>query len=78
MGKTPDSRRLERCKVVIIPPIQSLLFDKFPEPFDQIEIRGIGRKIQEFNVERGREVFDILAFLIPGIVEHKRDGNGQL
>ncbi len=42
----------ERSKCFVVSAVKHLLFNKAPKPFDEIEIRGVGWKVKEFNPQR--------------------------
>jgi len=56
---------------------QAFLFGEFSEPFDQVQIRAVGRQIQQFDVLERRVGGDLLAALVAGVVEDQRDGRSR-
>ena len=55
--------------------VKALLFDEFPQPFDQIEIRRIGGKKQQFDAELLCDLTNQSTSLIFGIVHNDGDGH---
>ena len=70
-------------KGVVVNGVETLLFDKLPETFNQIEVWRIGGKEKEFETQVSGQILDKLAMLVAGIVQNKsngqiREGSGQL
>ena len=70
-------RLLNRCNYTIFEPnkavkvlcIQCLLFKKFPQSFNDVQVWRIRRKKQESDAEFFCQRYDKLAMLVPGIIQ---------
>ena len=60
---------------VEIPTVEDFLFDKLPEPFDDIEIGGVRREKKQGDVEATGKGNDSATVLIACVVEDQRDGD---
>ena len=78
LAQTVGDGRLEGGKVSVVLGIQALLFDEFPQPFNQVEIRRVGRQKTELDLQAGRGGEYHGAFLIAGIVQHQRDRHAEV
>ena len=67
-----------KVEVSVVLGIQALLFDEFPQPFNQVEIRRVGRQKTELDLQAGRGGEYHGAFLIAGIVQHQRDRHAEV
>jgi hypothetical protein len=56
-----DLAKGREVRVVAI--VEALLFDEFPEPFDEVQIRRVGGQIQQLNAQALGQLSDGLAFL---------------
>jgi len=72
------NRRLERSKIGLVVGIQPLLFDKLPQTFDQVQVRGIGRKKASFNVQFCGSSEHQRTLLIAGIIQHHSNRKGYV
>ena len=50
LNQAIDNRRLESAIVGVVLGVQALLFNKLPQPLDQVEIRRVSRQEAEFDV----------------------------
>jgi len=71
---TAHDRRFEFWERVVIPGVQHFLLDMSPQSFDQVEIRRVGREMDECNCELFSEFRDDSAFLITSIVQEQYNG----
>lgn len=55
-----------------------MLFDKLPEPFNQVEIGRVSRQKTQLNLQAGGSGLDQSTFLITRIVQEQGDGNIQI
>ncbi len=65
---------LESGELVAMGAVQHLLFDEAPQPFDQVQVGGIGWQVKEFDPHRLGLVKDGLAFLVTGVVQNQCNG----
>ena len=52
---------------------QTFFLNQFPKPLDQVEVGAVGRKKEQFNVQRGRLFLGAAAMLRAGVVEDQGD-----
>ena len=64
---------LELGERVVMGAVQRLLLDETPQPFDEVQVGGIGGQVKEFDPQRLSLVEDGLAFLVTGVVQYQRD-----
>jgi hypothetical protein len=57
-----DNGLLEQRELIVIFRTQAPLFNKFPEPFNQVQVRRIRRKKRQFNFQRMMVAFVIERF----------------
>ena len=57
---------------------QALLFCELPYPFDQIEIRAVGREEKQLNIQFGGVRLDGVAVLVTGVIHDEADGNDRM
>ncbi len=60
----------------VVAPMETLGFHKLPEPFNEIEIRGIGGQPKQGNPEAFRLGHDEVIALVAGIIQD--DGNRKI
>ena len=58
--------------------IQALLFDEFPQPFQQVEIGRVGWQKTEFDLQAGRGGELPGSLSVAGIVQHQRDRHAEV
>ena len=77
LAQAVGDRGFEGGKVGVVVGIQALFLDELPEPFDQVEIGGVGGQETQFDLQLGGGSQDQGAFLIAGVVEKHADGCTQ-
>lgn len=78
LGDTRADRLLEGVGVRIVLGVQTLLFDKLPEAFKQMEMRGVGRQEQQLEPQALGQILHQLAALIPGIIQDDCEGDVRM
>ncbi len=73
LGKTLHDRVLKGSAVRIVLRVETLLFDKLPQPLNQIEIGGISGQVQHFDAQRRGEGLHQGTALIAGVIQDDRD-----
>ena len=63
---------------VEIPTVEDFLFNKFPEPFDDIEVWGVRGEKKQGDVEAIGKGNDSDTVLIACVVEYQRDGDAGI
>jgi len=71
--ETVGNGRFEGRKLVIVFRVQAFLLDEFPQPFNQVEVGGVSRQKQQFNIQPLRTGKHCLTALVLGIVQDQRD-----
>ena len=64
---------LELFKGLVIAIVEDLFFEEFPEPFDQIEVRGIRRQKLQLDLRGLEKRADLLRSVVASIVTDDRD-----
>ena len=72
-GDGVEDRIFHRGKVGVMPCIQASLFHPAPISFNQIQIRGIGRKKGQLQAQSLGVVHDQLTALVAGIIQKESD-----
>ena len=54
---------------VIVGVVRNFLFDKLPQPLDQVQIRRVGRQIHKLDIQLLGSLPDQRALLVSGIVQ---------
>lgn len=70
--------RLERGEVGVVLGIQTLFLDELPQPFNQVQIRGIRRQVEQLDVEARRHRRHHRTFLVARVVQHQSNGHTQV
>ena len=72
MGLSKASRDsiLESVAGIVILGIKTFFFDKFPQPFNQVQIWRVRRQEQQFNIKGVRHIYDQATTLVASIVQN--------
>ena len=69
---------LEVGESLVVLGVERFLLRKLPQPLDEVQVRGIGRKKEQINSQRLGGRLCEGAALVGGVVEHNGDGkNGR-
>ncbi len=71
--QTVDDGLFKGSERGVVAPMETLGFHKLPQPFNEIEIRGIGRQPEQGNAEAFRLGHDEVIALVAGIIQDDRN-----
>src|ERR1700722_13969731 len=71
--QTPSDDGGERLVVGVVGGVEAFLLDELPQAFDQIEIGGVRRQVQQLDTQLGRQVAHQRALLVARVVQHQRN-----
>ena len=71
LSKTSRDSIFESVEGIIILGVKTFLFDKFPQPFNQVQIWRVRRQEQQFNIKYVSHIHNQVTTLVASIIQNK-------